>query len=120
MTAGAARFVVQEHHTEPLHWDLMIERDGALATWALESEPPAGAFEMAARRLPDHRLAYLEKEGEVSGGRGWTRLWDGGVCEAAWQEQRVDLELRGRRLSGRFIMEPTGRAEEGTWTFRRI
>lgn len=51
------------------HWDLMLEWEGALLTWALESEPFVNSFTLAVQ-LPIHRIDYLEYEGALSGGRG--------------------------------------------------
>ena len=67
------RFVIQKHTTGGAsHYDLMLEAGGALATWRLRRLPtvmkPGGS--MPAQALPDHRLAYLSYEGEISGGRG--------------------------------------------------
>ena len=64
------RFVVLEHvRPEDRHWDLMLESGDALATWALKHSPDS-AQPIAAEQLPDHRLAYLDYEGPISGGRG--------------------------------------------------
>ena len=69
-----ARFVVLFHefppdHDRTRHWDLMLEEDGKLLTWAL-SEPLQPANTILATRLTDHRIEYLNYEGPVSGGRG--------------------------------------------------
>ena len=82
------RFVVLEHDHPDLHWDLMLESDERLTTWALPPQP-FGAFQCSAKRLPDHRKRYLDYEGEVSGGRGCVRRIDAGIVE------RLD-ELRFR------------------------
>lgn len=95
------RFVVLEHdHPRGLHWDLMIESGAMLRTWAL-AEPPDAAGPVRAEALADHRPAYLDYEGPVSGGRGTVRRWDAGtvevVCERA---EEVLLSLSGQRLAG--------------------
>jgi len=71
------RFVIQFHDApDGPHYDLMLEHEGALATWRLEELPggAGGAGAMPAEKLPDHRLAYLSYEGPVSGGRGSVRI----------------------------------------------
>jgi hypothetical protein len=99
------RFVVLEHATppgyeRPLHWDLMLETESGLATWALERAPEP-AHKIRADRLGDHRLAYLDYEGEVSGGRGRVTRWDSGQYELICRSQdRWVVRLAGRRLAG--------------------
>jgi len=62
-------FVVLEHDHPTLHWDLMLEAGETLRTWRLSARPSAG-LTTNCESLPDHRRAYLEYEGPVSGGRG--------------------------------------------------
>lgn len=76
------RFVVLFHEYDAGderddHWDLMLEHEGALLTWALRSKPAPGKT-IVAKTLPDHRIEYLELEGEISHNRGRvTRLMGG-------------------------------------------
>jgi len=67
----------------PEHYDLMLEAGEALATWRLERDcldlRPGEA--LAARKLPDHRRAYLSHQGPVSGGRGRVTLVHAGTYE---------------------------------------
>ena len=100
------RFVILRHElpadsTRPSHWDLMFEEQGALRTWAVESEPAIGASANA-EALADHRLAYLTYEGEVSGGRGTVARWDEGeyTLEKSSDNDWQAL-LHGRRLQSR-------------------
>lgn len=71
------RFVLLEHRFlsgQPgrNHWDLMLETDGQLLTWALEENPFSGS-ETAGVQLPLHRSEYLDYEGPISGQRGEVR-----------------------------------------------
>ncbi len=100
------RFVILQHETprgyqRPLHWDLMLETGDALRTWALEQEPTVGST-VNAEQLADHRLAYLDYEGPVSGERGNATRWDQGTynveCE---RDDEIIVMLQGTRLSGR-------------------
>jgi hypothetical protein len=88
------------------HWDLMLEREGIaeerrLATWSLSALPagwPGAAAdaltEVAAVALADHRAAYLEYEGPVSGDRGTvTRVASGEVTWREETERRVVVDL---------------------------
>ena len=64
-----ARFVIQEHHATRLHWDLRLEHDGALASWAIPNGLPEEPKDnRLAVRTEDHPLEYLEFEGEIPKG----------------------------------------------------
>jgi hypothetical protein len=83
----------------------MLEVDGALRTWALERLPDATA-DQTAEQLPDHRIAYLDYEGPVSGDRGQVTRWDAG--EFRWlaeEPRRMAVELSGARLHGVVTLE---------------
>lgn len=116
------RFVVLEHQSpRGVHWDFMLQMEEALATWALP-EPPDADGPLEAERLADHRLAYLDYEGPVSGDRGRVVRWDHGIFELRHQsEQQWTVLLQGRHLIG----EATLRRQPGEptiwqFTFRPI
>ena len=102
------RFVVLHHqcptgYPRPDHWDFMLEAAGVLRTWALRERPDAASADspIAAEALADHRLAYLEMEGPVSGGRGSVARWDQGEYRAEeWKPDKVVVRLSGARLAG--------------------
>ena len=107
------RFVILEHDHPQLHWDLMLEAGDALRTWRLHAPPEPGRI-IAATPSFDHRLAYLDYEGPVSGGRGTVKRWDAGTF--AWEsetETELVVQLHGRRIAGRGVL---ARAGEG-WSF---
>jgi DNA polymerase Ligase (LigD) len=96
------RFVLLEHHWNGIHWDFMLETpDGAaLRTWAVDA-PIVPGKGLPARALGDHRLAYLDFEGEVSGGRGTVRRIDSGTYEVeVWAPDLVRVRLQGSQLVG--------------------
>ena len=86
---GMPRFVVLRHECQPgfgkpSHWDLMLEDGAALLTWSLLELPTPGGAAVAAQRLPEHRLVYLEFEGPLSRGRGEVRrVAAGDLCRLA-------------------------------------
>jgi len=95
------RFVVLEHDGPGgRHWDFMLEAPAALATWALRAAPDSPGS-VTAEGLADHRLAYLDYEGPVSGERGSVTRWDHGdyVDEHETEGCRV-VRLAGQRLKG--------------------
>lgn len=78
----------------------MIEAGEVLRAWALDREPAADC-NIAAEPLADHRKAYLDYEGPLSGDRGCVRRWDAGTYRIE-REAGAELvvRLRGRRLHG--------------------
>jgi hypothetical protein len=107
------RFVILEHDHPILHWDLMLESGSVLRTWRLTAPPAAGEL-CAAEPLGDHRLAYLDYEGPVSGGRGSVKRWDSGSYECTAHEGEMILEMQGGRVQGRACLRPEGAA----WLFQ--
>jgi hypothetical protein len=103
------RFVVLYHDTppdgeRPPHFDLMLEAGSALRTFALPHWPAVGEA-IACEALADHRLAYLDYEGPISGGRGQvTRHESGEYAIEAETSQTLVLRLRGQRLDGTFTL----------------
>ncbi len=94
------RFVVLTHDHPFLHWDLMLEQADALRTWRLK-QPPDTQGPIAAEALPDHRLAYLDYEGPVSGDRGTVTRWDAGTYEMLEStSNRIVVHFAGKKLVG--------------------
>ncbi len=99
------RFVILEHDWPTAHWDLLLEAGPVLRAWRLLAQPGA-AWPVPAEANFDHRLLYLDYEGQVSGGRGTVRRWDFGTFEwLADEPGHVAIELRGTRLNGRFTVD---------------
>lgn len=115
------RFVILEHDWNGIHYDLMLEQDGILRTWSLPRMIADGRT-IPARALPDHRSAYLDYEGPVSGDRGRVRRVCGG--EFDWLERddhQIEVELRGDQLNGRLVLWRTETGEVGRdeeWSVR--
>lgn len=119
-----SRYVILLHTLSPgdvlgdargTHWDLMLERNGVLRTWALEREPGAQST-ISARQLADHRTAYLDYEGPVSGNRGRVSRWDAGTY-AVVSESAASLTLRldgARGLTG-VTLEQTSNDDDHCW-----
>jgi bifunctional non-homologous end joining protein LigD len=109
--AGSAqgRFVVQEHHARRLHWDLRLEHNGVLASWALPRGIPQHPKEnRLAVRTEDHPLEYLEFEGEIPKGEygaGTMEVWDRGTYDAEkFRDDEVIATFHGERLQGRYAL----------------
>ena len=88
----------------------MLEWNQSLRTWAVASEP-GGAIEIEAEALPDHRLAYLDYEGPISGDRGSVTRWDAGHYDLQSDcDGELKVQLCGQRLRGSLALrkEPSG------------
>ena len=117
------RFVVLFHETlasdqRPTHWDLMLEEDSLLATWALDCEPTPTASDsgIACAQLAAHRKQYLDYEGPISQNRGHVTQWDSGTFE--WMDRRdgfAAFKLAGEKLQGDYELSEQSRS----WVFRR-
>lgn len=92
------RYVILQHllpagSGRPSHYDVMLEQQGALLTWAVAELPRAG-LQTTAIKLPDHRLAYLDYEGPISGDRGQVhRVRAGECCFCECTKELVIVEL---------------------------
>ena len=73
-----ARFVIQQHHARSLHWDLRLEHEGVLASWAVPRGLPRdpGRNHLAVH-TEDHPMEYLDFHGEIPAGEyGGGRMTD--------------------------------------------
>jgi bifunctional non-homologous end joining protein LigD len=105
-------FVVQRHDARRLHYDFRLEREGALASWAVPKGVPLepGARALAVH-VEDHPLEYGSFEGEIPAGQygaGTVEIWDDGTYELLEEKRNGQLtfELHGRRLHGRWTLVP--------------
>ena len=119
---AAARFVVQEHNARRLHWDLRLEHEGTLASWALPRGVPDHPDEnRLAVRTEDHPLEYLEFHGEIPKGEygaGTMTIWDAGTYEAEkFRDDEVIATFHGERLHGRYALF---RTRETDWMIHRM
>jgi bifunctional non-homologous end joining protein LigD len=106
------RFVIQEHDATRLHWDLRLERDGVLLSWALpRGLPPTPDRNHLAVHTEDHPLEYLSFHGEIpegSYGAGSMTIWDTGTYELhELTDTKAVVTLHGERAEGRFALFQT-------------
>ncbi len=119
------RFVIQEHHARRLHWDVRLEHDGVLASWAVPKGLPMDPETIRlAVRTEDHPMEYLEFSGEIPAGEyggGSMTIWDAGTYETEkWNAREVIVSMRGERARGRFVFIHTGReGGKDNWLLRR-
>lgn len=113
-------FVVQMHQATRLHWDLRLEDEGALKSWAVTKEPPGEpGVKRLAVHVEDHPLDYADFEGEIPAGQygaGTVEIWDKGdyvlipdkvpdetVAEAV-DRGAFKFHLDGKKLRGDYVL----------------
>lgn len=106
------RFVVQRHAARRLHYDFRLERDDALASWAVPKGMPLRRGERhLAVHVEDHPLEYADFEGTIPAGNygaGTVEIWDRGTYELV-EEKRdggLTVRLNGDRLHGVWTLVP--------------
>jgi bifunctional non-homologous end joining protein LigD len=120
------RFVIHEHHASRLHWDLRLERDGALASWAIpKGLPEAPGENRFAAATEDHPLEYLDFHGEIPKGQygaGRMTIWDSGRYECLkWEPRKVEVALHGERVDARYALFPIDHQEQPKdWMIHRM
>lgn len=129
--AGSNRFVIQEHHARRLHFDLRLEHDGVLVSWAVPRGLPSesGESHLAVMTEP-HPLAYLDFEGEIPRGEygaGTMTVWDTGTYTAEkWRDDEVIFVLHGRRPDAEgserryALIRTQGAGEKSQWLLHRM
>ena len=115
------RFVIQEHHARSLHWDLRLERDGVLASWALpKGLPETPEKNHLAVHTEDHPLEYATFEGDIPQGEyggGRMTIWDSGHYDVEkWTDSEVKFTLHGKRSTGSFVLFQT---KDRDWMIHR-
>ena len=134
--AGAAgsSFMVQKHDATRLHWDLRLEMDGVLKSWAVTRGPSLDPEDKRlAVRTEDHPLSYATFEGTIPKGEyggGTVMLWDRGTWAPIAGKSAKDIDeghlhftLSGERMKGEWLLvrikgKPNEKREN--WLLRKI
>ena len=127
-------FIVQKHDATRLHWDLRLEVDGVLKSWAVTKGPsPDPDIKRLAVRTEDHPMSYAEFEGTIPRGEyggGTVMLWDRGTWSPIKGKSARDLEkghlhftLEGERMKGEWLLiklkQKPGEKREN-WLLRKL
>ncbi len=127
-------FIVQKHDATRLHWDLRLEVDGVLKSWAVTKGPsPDPDVKRLAVRTEDHPLSYAEFEGVIPKdeyGGGTVMLWDRGRWAPIEGKSAKDLDqghlhftLEGERMQGEWLLirlkKKLGEKREN-WLLRKL
>ncbi|MFZ0120320.1 MAG: DNA polymerase ligase N-terminal domain-containing protein [Pseudonocardiaceae bacterium] len=122
---GQSRFVVQRHRARRLHYDLRLEVNGVLVSWAVPKGP---TLDPKARQLAvhveDHPIEYFDFEGIIPKGEyggGDVIVWDWGTWQPAETDDparaiergELHFDLHGEKLAGRFVLIRRDEARPG-------
>jgi DNA ligase D-like protein (predicted 3'-phosphoesterase) len=115
-------FVVQEHQASAHHFDLRLEVEGTMRSWAVPKGPSMDpATKRLAVEVEDHSLSHNDFEGELQGGA--VIVWDRGSYEQGgrvpWPEAlergHAVFVLHGEKLRGGFALQRTGKGAKPQW-----
>ncbi|GAB3278720.1 non-homologous end-joining DNA ligase [Parasphingorhabdus pacifica] len=123
-TATRNRFVVQRHRARSRHYDLRLEWDGVLMSWAVPKGPTLDAsVRRIAVHVEDHPVEYVDFEGVIPSGEyggGDVIVWDRGTWQAGEDDPTAAIEagnlhfdLNGEKLAGRFVLTRPRRDASG-------
>ncbi|UGV41667.1 3'-phosphoesterase [Methanococcoides orientis] len=116
-------FVIQKHHARNLHYDLRLEMDGVLKSWAIPKEPPiVEGVKRLAIQTNDHAIEYADFEGTIpegSYGAGKVEIWDHGRFEpVVVKEKEIVFRLSGEKMKGKFVLLKTNFGKvKNSWLF---
>ncbi|KRE31561.1 ATP-dependent DNA ligase [Agromyces sp. Soil535] len=130
-STGDLRFVIQEHHARRLHYDLRLERDGVLKSWAVpKGVPETSGVNHLAVQTEDHPMEYATFEGTIPAGEygaGSMTIWDAGTYETEkWRDDEIIIDVDGRSggpLGGRVrlaLIRTDGTGEKSSWLLHRM
>jgi DNA ligase D-like protein (predicted ligase)/DNA ligase D-like protein (predicted 3'-phosphoesterase) len=113
-------FLVQEHNARRLHYDLRLEKEGVLKSWAVpKGLPEQVGTKRLAVETEDHPLEYRNFEGTIPKGQygaGTVKVWDKGTYEPKiWEENKIEFTLNGEKLRGRYILARFKKAGGNNW-----
>ena len=123
-SSKALVYAFQKHRASHLHFDLRLERDGVLKSWAVPKTPPTKAgIKRLAVVTEDHPLGYEDFEGTIPEGNygaGTVEIWDkGSYTPLEWKENIIVLEVKAKKLNGVFCLvklKPKERKDKN-WLF---
>jgi bifunctional non-homologous end joining protein LigD len=120
--SAGGRFVIQQHHARSLHWDVRLERDGVLVSFAVPRGLPRDRNRNnLAKHTEDHPLEYLDFAGEIPAGEyggGQMKIHDTGTYQTdKWRDDEIGITFHGDRTTGRYVFFQTGGND---WMVRRM
>ncbi|MBZ9728303.1 DNA ligase D [Salegentibacter sp. JZCK2] len=125
-TENRGRFVIQRHQATRLHYDLRLEMEGVLKSWAVPKGPSMNPKDKRlAIETEDHPVKYLHFEGTIPKGNygaGEMQIWDKGTFKAAaktkdnlaeqWEDGNLKIIITGSKIKGEFALVKTNRGDK--------
>ena len=117
VATAEGRYVVHRHAAMHLHYDLRLEFDGVLKSWAVPKGPPEeSGVKRLAIAMEDHPLEYADFEGVIPEGEygaGTVEIWDSGTFRLlSKSSKKIEFELNAKKLRGIYGMINT---RENQW-----
>jgi len=113
-------FVVHEHHSRNLHFDLRLEMDGVLKSWAVPKVPPEDTgTKRLAIQVDDHDISYANFKGTIGDGygKGTVKIWDKGTLNIeSRKDDKIVFILIGKKLKGKYVLVRFKKVDNG-WLF---
>ena len=102
-------YVIQKHQATHLHYDLRLEMDGVLKSWAVPKEPPMqSGIRRLAVEVEDHPIEYADFEGTIPEGEygaGTVEIWDKGHYSLiSRKENKLTVNINGQKLKGTYFL----------------
>jgi bifunctional non-homologous end joining protein LigD len=125
---GAAKsarlaYVIQKHAASRLHYDLRLELDGVMKSWAVPKGPSLDpSVKRLAIHVEDHPIEYNRFEGTIPAGEyggGTVMIWDYGTYTAAGEADDAEAALRDGYRKGDFKFVLRGKRLRGSWVLVR-
>lgn len=117
-------YVIQKHNASHLHYDLRLEFNGTLKSWAIPKQPPKiKHIKRLAIQTEDHPISYAEFEGEIPKGNygaGTVEIWDKGTFETIENNPKtLVVNIKGKKLRGEYCLIKInyGSKPEKSWLF---
>ena len=120
-------FVIHDHKASHHHYDLRLEMQGVLKSWAVPKLPPtAKGTKRLAIQVEDHPLDYAKFQGTIPAGNygaGTVKIWDKGTYELVKHTPKeIEVIFHGKKLNGKYVLIKTnyGNKPEKSWLFFKI
>ena len=117
-------YLIHEHHASHLHWDLRLEMNGVLKSWAIPKVPSTEKeIKRLAIQVEDHPLEYAKFHGiipEGNYGAGEVKIWDKGNYELLEKTpKKFMIDIHGKKIKGKYVLIKTSYGKN-QWLFFKV